>query len=94
MPPSDVRLTNAKPGELKFSWMPPSQYCPSLAYYISADSCGTCPNMSASTNITCSNFTQSTVCTMSVYSIICDDLMSTYGSDVVVVNLRGTYRII
>ena len=90
-PPADVRLINAKPRELIFTWVPPSQYCPLLTYYIIAEDCGTCQNKSALMNTTCSNFTPSSVCTLSVHSVICGNLVSTNPSNVVTVNLKGLY---
>lgn len=82
-PPTNVQLVDAKPGEVTFSWTPPSQHCPSLTYSVIAENCGICQNNLMET--TCKYDTLATidVCTIRVYSVICRSLISTNSSNIV-----------
>ena len=88
-PPTSVKLIEASPTELTFTWMPPSESCPFLTYNIEADNCGICQNSPAQSNVTCNNFTLSALCTLKVYSVVCGNLISTNSSNIVSANLSG-----
>ena len=88
-PPTDVFLTDATPGNLTFSWTSPDLNCPSIRFNLETQNCGLCQNSTSLTSTTCTNFTLPALCTVVIYSVICDNLISRNPSKLVTANLTG-----
>ena len=69
-PPSIIKITEIRPGIVRFSWDPVAPNCSSVQYKITSD-CGVCPMTTDSANVTCSDQQIPSVCTLHVQSMIC-----------------------
>ena len=90
-PPSNVQLADVHNGMLIFSWdsLAIGPTCESVHYGV-LSSCGICPNITNSTQVTCSDLRLSTIateCTFMIRTELCGDKIGN-PSDPVVVTLK------
>ena len=94
LPPVNVTLSHFHDDQLTFAWNSPTQHCPSLYYIITSTNCGKCPGNTTSTSVTCdyplnaSLTLDSSICSLSVQSLICDNLYGTF-SELLQVSIEG-----
>ena len=83
-PPDTIFVVNISSQKLIFHWNPVFPECQHVTYSITSSNCGDCLNTS-STSVTCSNFnvsTNATVCTLTVRSIVCANIVGDEATSV------------
>ena len=89
-PPDTIFVANISSQEFIFHWNPVFPECQHVTYSITSSNCGDCLNTS-STSVTCSNFnvsTNATICTLTVRSIVCANIVGDEATSVSVL-LKG-----
>ena len=79
--PLNVTLADASPQHLTFSWTPISKSCRVQSYAINSSSCGVCPSNMNMTTACRIGFQVPAECTFIVRTIVCENLVSTVGTE-------------
>ena len=87
--PLNITLSDASPRHLTFSWTPFSNSCRVQSYAINSSNCGVCPENTNLTTARCIGFQVPAKCTFTVRTIVCENLVSTVGTALMLM-LQGT----